>query len=428
MKRALLTGVIIMLFGTAFCVTASTLTKHHSISSRNNSWALVGAKVYASPTEKPIINGVVLVKDGKIVAVEESGKIKIPRNVKRINCTGLTLTAAFWNSHIHLMEPKWQNAPKIAASQLSRQFQEMLTRYGFAHVFDIGSELQNTLALRQRINTMEIPGPFILTTGSPFVPPSGTPFYVAPLKLPEFSTPEDAANLVRRQIVFGADGIKLFAASPVSRSAPPVLMPLSLAKAATTAAHAHGKPVFAHPTNNAGVEVILNSGIDILVHTTPDGGEEWNSEVVRRMRVAEVALLPTLKLWKWEVERQGGSPKNVENLMSVALQQLRAYSEAGGEILFGTDVGYMTDYDPSDEYILMSKAGMNFQQMLAALTTAPAKRFGLSKQTGSIASGLDADLVLLAGDPSNDVKAFSKVSYTFRQGRIIYQSASKSKR
>jgi imidazolonepropionase-like amidohydrolase len=204
-----------------------------------------------------------------------------------------------------------------------------------------------------------------------------------------------------------------------------MVMSMDVVKAAVSTAHALGKPVVAHPTNNTGVKVALEGGIDILAHTAPDGGEPWGDELVRRLRSARVALVPTLKLWKFELERKGASPATVEEFLSIALQQVQAYSQAGGEILFGTDVGYVTDYNPTDEYILMAKAGMSFPQILAALTTTPAARFGVSKRTGRIAPGLDADIVLLAGDPATDIKALVNVGYTIRQGIIIYQATTK---
>jgi len=414
--------VIFILLGCFGGLLASSATRQARSSNENQSLALVGAKIYPSPTDKPIVGGVVLIKDGKIIAVGDKSKVRIPKNSRVLDCNGFTLTAGFWNSHVHFSEPKWQNAGSISASQLTQQIQEMLTRYGFAHALDTGSELQNTLAIRRRIESGEIPGPSIRTAGIPFVPSQGSPFYIAPLKLPELATPEEATKLVRERIVAGADAIKLFAASPVSPGKPPVVMPPEIAKAAVSAAHALGKPAVAHPTTNAGVNVVLESGIDILAHTTPDGMEPWGDDLVRKLRSAGVALAPTLKLWKWEVERKGFAPAVVERFMDIALQQVRAYSQAGGEILFGTDVGYMTDYDPTDEYLLMAKAGLSFQQILAALTTAPAARFGAAKLTGRIAPGLDADIVLLAGDPAVDAKVFSKVRYTLRQGKVIYES------
>jgi hypothetical protein len=56
-----------------------------------------------------------------------------------LDCSGLTITAGFWNSHVHFFERKWANAATIPAPELTRQLQEMLTRYGFTSVFDLGS-------------------------------------------------------------------------------------------------------------------------------------------------------------------------------------------------------------------------------------------------------------------------------------------------
>ena len=81
----------------------------------------------------------------------------------------------------------------------------------------------------------------------------------------------------------------------------------------------------------------------------------------------------------------------------------------------------MTDYDPTDEYRYMDRAGMSFRQILAALTTAPARRFGRGERaTGRLVPGMDADLVLLDADPATDIRALSRVRSVWRQGRMIY--------
>jgi imidazolonepropionase-like amidohydrolase len=95
--------------------------------------------------------------------------------------------------------------------------------------------------------------------------------------------------------------------------------------------------------------------------------------------------------------------------------QLRDWVRAGGEVLFGTDLGAV-EYDPTPEYALMAQAGMTFPQILESLTTAPARRFGGDAQ---VAPGLAADLVAFAGDPTEDVRALAQVRYTIRGGRVI---------
>jgi imidazolonepropionase-like amidohydrolase len=419
MKRTAIAAALLVCVGS--CLPSYTPARARA-PSEEPVLALVGAKIYPAPELEPILGGIVLVKGGKIIAVGDAKRVKIPENVRTLDCGGLTLVAAFWNSHVHFTEPKWENAGSAPSAQLAEQIRQMLTRYGFAHVLDTGSFLDNTLAIKRRIESGAVPGPSVRTAGTPFVPSGGSPFYIAPVQLPELRGPEQATVSVRQQIASGADAIKVFAASPASPDRPPVVLPLEIAKAVVSAAHALGKPVVAHPTTNAGVSVALDSRIDILAHTAPDGLEPWSEDLARRLRSSGMALVPTLKLWKWELERKGRSPEIAERFVGTALQQVRAFSEAGGEILFGTDVGYMTDYDPTDEYILLGKAGLTFRQILAALTTIPARRFGVAQRTGRVAEGMDADIVALGGDPAIDLRAYSDVRFTIRKGMVIYEA------
>jgi len=131
-----------------------------------------------------------------------------------------------------------------------------------------------------------------------------------------------------------------------------------------------------------------------------------------------MALTPTLTLW--EVEYKGSNPDELKKGIGKAAEQLKAFSRAGGQILFGTDLGYIQRFDTSEEYVWMSREGMNFQQILASLTTNPARRFGYSTRRGRIAKGMDADLTVLRVDPAEDSTAFSKVRYTIVGGKIIY--------
>jgi imidazolonepropionase-like amidohydrolase len=224
------------------------------------------------------------------------------------------------------------------------------------------------------------------------------------------------ASLVRE----GADAIKLFTGSYAAPTRI-VPMPLDIVRAATAEAHRHGRLVLAHPSNDEGLEAALDGGVDVLAHTAPDGGT-WGPALLRRMTRAHLALIPTLKLWTFELSRRGADSAAVQRLLEVPIGQLRAYVRAGGEVLFGTDVGYMTDYDPTDEYVYMQRAGMSFRQILTALTTAPARRFALPADhtTGRVERGLDADIVVLDGNPALDIRAFSRVRYVLRQGREIY--------
>ena len=99
----------------------------------------MGGTIYVSPTEEPIPDGVVLIQGGKIAAVGNRAVVQVPQNTELLDCSGFTVAAGFWNSHVHFFERKWANAVGIPVPELSRQLQDMLTRHGFTSVFDIAA-------------------------------------------------------------------------------------------------------------------------------------------------------------------------------------------------------------------------------------------------------------------------------------------------
>jgi len=385
--------------------------------------ALVGAKIYLSRSEPPIENGTILVHSGHIALVGPIAEVKVPRGTTVIDCKGLVVTAGFWNSHVHILLPGLLHAENLSSGQITSQLQQMLTRWGFTTVFDIASVLKNTNLIRHRIVSGEVKGPRILTVGEPFWVKGGTPIYVQGfleanhISIPEVESTAQAKERVGQQIHDGADGIKIFANS-IERDGI-LTMPLDLAQVIAAEAHRAGRPVFAHVSNNQGIEIAIQGGVDILAHTTPFD-ELWSPSLAQRLVAAHMALTPTLTLWDVESQKGHASPEEIEKGMSRAAQQLEAFSRAGGQVLFGTDVGYTQHFDTSEEFKWMSRAGMSFQEILASLTTNPAERFGYSPHSGRIAKGLDADLVVLSADPAQNISAFSQVRYTIRGGEVIY--------
>ena len=386
----------------------------------NRRLALIGGLIFASSTSTPIRDGVILIQDGKISAVGRRGSAVIPGGTRTIDCRGLTITAGFWNSHVHFLERKWANAGKIPASELASQLEEMLTRYGFTSVFDTWSPWENTRRLRERIESGQVPGPRIRTTGEALVPRGGTPPpLVADIlgftrySVPEVSDAAEASTAAVKLLDQGVDGIKMYVRT---FSEPIASMPESAIKAATAEAHQRGKPAFAHPTNVDGLLAAVRAGVDVIVHTTPESGP-WDETVVAAMKQRNVALIPTLQLWGYETRHERLSVR--ERFVENGVGQLRAWVGSGGTVLFGTDVGYMADYNPSEEYDLMARAGMDYQQILSSLTTVPSAQFS-SNPGGRVAVGLPADLVVLNQDPSRTVRAFVNVRYTIRDGNVIY--------
>ena len=387
--------------------------------------ALVGATVVASPGQAPIEDAVVLVDHGRIVAVGARAATAVPRSARVLDCTGLTILAGFWNSHVHFFERKWADAGRLPASDLARQIEDMLTRYGFTSAFETGAAWANTAALRDRIDRGEIDGPRVRTTGEVLLAPKAAPaddvvraLGFIPVRNYEVGDPGSARAAVRALLAAGADGIKVHLQRP-----PPGGQPLteSVIEAAAGEARRLGKPVFVHPTSGADVLTAVRAGADVIAHTTPLTGP-WDATILAAMKQRNVTLTPTLLLWKEALRHEPVSLQ--EQAVRAAVEQLAAWVATGGTVLFGSDLGAVT-YDPTGEYELMAAAGMSFTQILASLTTAPAERFGASAELGRVAVGLAADLVVVAGDPAEDIRSLANVRYTLRAGEVIYAASAR---
>lgn len=375
--------------------------------------AFIGATLITAPDAAPIADGAILIEGAHIAAVGPRKSVALPPGTELIDARGATITAAFWNAHVHLTEPALAGAATAPAAQLAGGLRELSTRWGFAHIVDTGSELGNSIALRHRVKRGELPGPSIRTSGPPFVAIGGQPVYV-PTPLPQLADPASAAAAAQDVLGSGADLVKLMTASVTATSPPPV-MPTAVVRAVTSAAHARHALVIAHPTNRAGVAAARDGGVDILAHTAPEDGP-WTDEEASALVRAGAALIPTLSLWRREL---AAKPALADRFEGDAIAQARAFAAAGGTLLFGTDTGYRPEHDPTAEHQLLARAGLSFAARLAMLTTAPAARFG-AEQTGRLASGLDADLVVLDDDPRTDPAAFARVRCTLRRGAVLY--------
>jgi len=355
----------------------------------------------------------VLIRGSRIEAVGE--QVPVPAGVDVIRCASCVVVAGFWNSHVHFTEPKWEGAASQPAKILARQITEMLTHSGFTTVIDTGSVLSNTVALRRRIETGEIPGPRILTAGMPIFPPNGVPYYVkdsvSPETLKALTPPANAGEAVAAvdaDIRGGADLVKLFTGSWISREK--VLpMPQAIASAAVRAAHKRGKLVFTHPSDLDGVRIAIAAGVDVFAHA-PEQTRGVDGAILKSAVNQHMAMIPTLKLF--------GEDNNIADIRRV----VRQFDQMGGLLVFGTDTGYLTDYDVSQEYEQLAQAGLSWRDTLAMLTENPARLFGDQTNRGRVKSGMAGDLTILEADPATDPSAFRRVRYTIRNGKVIWAS------
>ena len=378
------------------------------------------ARIVASPDANPVEGGTIVIRNGLIERVEPGTLDLGP--AEEISGEGLTAVPGFWNCHVHFTEPKWRAAVREAAPRLEHHLREMLTRWGFTTVVDAGSDPRVTVRIRHRVEAGEVAGPRIYTAGTGLYPPHGLPYYLAgsipfwwrPF-IPQPSTPSKAEKAVDRNLAQGAELVKLFTGSYVARGQVKA-MPLAVATAAVARAHDHRVPVFSHPSNLEGTEVAVQAGVDVLAHP-PDITEGVGKGLLRRMVGQGMGLIPTLKMFETTVSRR-------EEYLEPIRTVVHEFQGLGGEMLFGTDVGYMTDYSTEEEFRALARAGVNGRGMLRMLTQGPAARFHVSASAGSLAPGRRGDLVLLEGDPLEDAEAFARVRTTVRNGRVLYPGRS----
>jgi imidazolonepropionase-like amidohydrolase len=379
---------------------------------------ITGVTVYVSPYEPTIKRASVVITDSMITAVGPAVNIATPAGATVLHCDGCVVMAGFWNAHVHLVTPMF--SADEPADTLAAHFEAMLTRWGFTTVVDLGSDPRNTVALRRRILAGEIPGPRIFTAGMPLYPPHGIPFYLVnslPSDVVAYmdanATPGTRAAAraqVDADVEAGADLTKLFTGAWIKPGS--VLpMPDSIASAAVGEAHRLHRIVFSHCSNLAGARVALDAGVDVMAHTLDDT-RGVDSSLFRRMVERNMALVPTLSLF--------ADGKNIDTIV----HEVTIFRSYGGELLFGTDVGFTHEFDTTREFTLLAQAGLKTGDVLRMLTTAPSQRFGFNPERHAmVKAGLPADVTVLAADPQQaGLAAFAHVKYTIRRGRVIFQA------
>ena len=375
------------------------------------------ARIYTSPTDPPIDDGTVVIRNGLIAAVGPN--VDIPADATQVPCDHCIVTAGFWNVHVHFTEPKWSRAEWQPAAKLDAQLADMFLSRGFTTVVDVSSNPADTFAIRRRIELGELTGPYIYTSGLGLYPPHGIPFYVRDntpwwthLLMPQPDTPEEARRIVRRNLHSGADVTKLFTGSWVQRGH--VLpMPLPIAKAAVEATHLNGKFVFAHPSNLAGTLVAIDAGVDVLAHAADDT-RGITPELLARAVHQNMAMSPTLKMFATTASTDPA-------YLNPIYDEVHTFHSLGGTLLFGTDVGYMTDYTTEGEFEGLAKSGLDWKDVLAMLTTNPSARLNQTNRKGTITPGKLADLTILDADPATNLTNFSRVHAVIRSGAVIWQ-------
>jgi len=381
----------------------------------------------APPKNKQIVIAASTVLDGKggvlhntRIVIEGSKIVRIDPNAAPVNydLRGRTVLPGWIDSHVHItwgFGPDGKNAgasgttPYATYSAAANAWATLMA--GFTTVQSVGSP--NDLPLRDAVATGALPGPRILTSAEPLIPNDKT------------GTPDEIRAFVRKQKEAGADLIKIFAAGSVRR--PQMLLSQEQLNAACDEAKKLGLRTLVHAYKEA-VRAAVVAGCTQIEHGPLATDDDLKLMVQKGVWLDPQAGL-VMENYLLNKDKFAGTPGYPEEVFPAIKEMIPVYHDffkqalqiPGLKIVFGSDAVAGAHGRNAEEFIdRVRDGGADPMVAMVSANSLAAEALGMADKIGSIAPGLEADIIAIDGDPIKDIAAVRQVVFVMKGG-VVYK-------
>ena len=389
------------------------------------------------PKTDVLIEGDRIVGVGKNLAVEKFNGSEL----RRIDATGLTVMPGLIDAHTHITlgEPRTNDElflhrdPATAAILAAYNVRKVL-RAGVTSMLDVDGIFNIGPALRDSINAGVVEGPTMKSgsyalmtavggTAGKLIPDSGTAGYAEVVR-----NKEETVLAVRRQVKGGADCIKIHVTGSIpTRSGEIQVWTREELKVVCDTAHDLGVRVTAHCRGDKATLDAVMAGVDIVWHASFLGDASLEAIIEKKVPVGPVfTFLANLS----EFGNKAGATSSAKSIFAGELEntgaKLRKAYDAGVKLLCGSESGFsMTPYGhwhAREMEVFVQHLGMTPLQAITCGTKDNAIALDEDWETGCIAAGYRADVLVLDGDPSKNISLLGDKSlfrHLLCRGKVI---------